>query len=62
LFDHGTTAFERAENSSADRASQRLNKEIMQLKTKLASKDEVISEIIAEQVRLKKTGHRLNDA
>ena len=54
LFDHGTTAFERTENGSADRTTQKLQKENMQLKTKLASKDEVISEIMAEQVRLKK--------
>jgi transposase len=55
LFDHGTAAFDRAENGSADRTTQKLQKENMQLKAKLASKDEVISEIMAEQVRLKKT-------
>ncbi len=54
LFDHGTAAFERAENGSADRAGQRLQKEVTQLKAKLATKDEVIAEIMAEQVRLKK--------
>jgi len=55
LFDHGTAAFERAENGSADRTAQKLQKEIAQLRSKLASKDEVISEIMGEQVRLKKT-------
>ncbi len=55
LFDHGTAAFDRAENGSADRATQKLQKENTQLKSKLASKDEVIAEIMAEQVRLKKT-------
>jgi transposase-like protein len=55
LFDHGTAAFARAENGSADRTTQKLQKENSQLKTKLASKDEVIAEIMAEQVRLKKT-------
>jgi len=55
LFDHGTAAFERAENGSTDRAAQKLRKEIVQLRSKLASKDEVIAEIMAEQVRLKKT-------
>jgi len=54
LFDHGTAAFERAENGSADRTGQRLQKENVQLKAKLVSKDEVIAEIMAEQVRLKK--------
>jgi transposase-like protein len=55
LFDHGTAAFERTENGSADRTTQKLQKENLQLKAKLASKDEVISEIMGEQVRLKKT-------
>jgi transposase len=55
LFDHGTAAFDRAENGSTDRTAQKLQKEIAQLKSKLASKDEVISEIMGEQVRLKKT-------
>ncbi len=55
LFDHGTAAFERAEPGAADRTGQRLQKENTQLKAKLASKDEVIAEIMAEQVRLKKT-------
>jgi transposase len=54
LFDHGTAAFERAENGAVDRAGQRLQKENTQLKAKLAGKDEVIAEIMAEQVRLKK--------
>jgi transposase len=55
LFDHGAAAFDRAENGSTDRTAQKLQKEIAQLKSKLASKDEVISEIMGEQVRLKKT-------
>jgi len=54
LFDHGTAAFERAENGATDRAGQKLQKENSQLKAKLAGKDEVIAEIMAEQVRLKK--------
>jgi transposase len=55
LFDHGAAAFERGENSAADRTTQKLQKENAHLKAKLASKDEVIAEIMAEQVRLKKT-------
>jgi len=54
LFDHGAAAFERAENGAVDRAGQRLQKENSQLKAKLATKDEVISEIMADHVRLKK--------
>lgn len=55
LFDHGTAAFERAENGAVDRAGQQLQKENTQLKARLAGKDEVIAEIMAEQVRLRKT-------
>lgn len=55
LFDHGAAAFERAENGSTDRTAQKLQKENAQLRTKLAAKDEVIAEIMAEQVHLKKT-------
>ena len=55
LFDHGAAAFERAENGAADRTGQRLQKENAQLKSRLAAKDEVIAEIMAEQVRLKQT-------
>ena len=54
MFDYGTAAFERAENGVADRVGQRLQKENTQLKAKLTTKDEVIAEIMAEQVRLKK--------
>lgn len=55
LFEHGATAFERAGQGAEDRAAQKLQKEVAQLKARLASKDEVIAEIMAEQVRLKKT-------
>ena len=53
LLDHGRAAFERAENGSADRTAQKARKEIVQLKAKLASKEEVIAEIMAEPVRSK---------
>jgi len=55
LFDHGAAAFDRADNGATDRTTQKLQKENAQLKAKLAAKDEVIGEIMAEQVRLKKT-------
>jgi len=55
LFEHGSVAFERAGAGGEDRAAQKLQKENAQLKVRLASKDEVIGEIMAEQVRLKKT-------
>lgn len=55
LFEHGAVAFERTGGGSEDRVAQKLQKEVSQLKARLASKDEVIGEIMAEQVRLKKT-------
>ncbi len=51
FFEHGATAFERDRNGSADR---KLEKENARLKAKLAEKDEVIAEIAADHVRLKK--------
>ncbi len=53
LFEHGAVAFERAGSGREDRTAQRLQEEVTQLRTKLATKDEVIAEIMAEQVRLK---------
>jgi hypothetical protein len=51
--DHdGSRIVTRAENGAADRAGQWFQKEVTQLKAKLACKDEVIAEIMAEQVRL----------
>ncbi|HSV98847.1 MAG TPA: IS3 family transposase [Sedimentisphaerales bacterium] len=54
LFEHGSAAFERTRAGNEDRAAQKLQKEVTQLKARLASKDEVIAEIMAEQVRPKK--------
>lgn len=51
FFEHGAAAFERNKNGSVDR---KLEKEIARLKAKLAHKDEVIAEIAADHVRLKK--------
>ncbi len=54
LFEHGAVAFERTNHGVEDRSAQKLQKEVTQLKARLASKDEVIGKIMAEQVRLKK--------
>jgi transposase len=51
FFEHGAAAFERNKNGSSDR---KLEKENARLKAKLAHKDEVIAEIAADHVRLKK--------
>jgi transposase-like protein len=51
FFEHGAAAFERNKNGSADK---KLQQRLTQLKTRLAYKDEVIAEIAADHVRLKK--------
>lgn len=51
FFEYGTAAFERNKNGSPDK---KLEKRLAQLKAKLAYKDEVIAEIVADHVRLKK--------
>ena len=50
FFENGAAAFERRQNGRAS-SEQRT---IEQLKSKLAYKDEVIAEIMADHVRLKK--------
>jgi transposase-like protein len=51
FFEHGAAAFERNKDGSANKKLQRQN---AQLKAKIAHKDEVIAEIVADHVRLKK--------
>jgi transposase-like protein len=51
FFEQGAAAFERNKNGSADR---KLEKENARLKAKLSNKDEVIAELAADHVRLKK--------
>jgi transposase len=51
FFEQGVAAFERDNNGSANK---KLQKENSRLKAKLAHKDEVIAEIAADHVRLKK--------
>ena len=51
FFEHGAAAFERNGRGSADR---KVEKEVARLKAKLAYKDEVIAELAADHVRLKK--------
>jgi transposase len=51
FFEHGAAAFERNKNGSA---GKKLQKQLTHLKAKLAYKDEVIAEIAADHVRLKK--------
>ena len=51
LFEQGAAAFERA----SDAPARRLEKKVQALQDKLAHKDEVIAEIVADHVRLKKS-------
>lgn len=51
LFEQGAAAFER----TSDGRERRLEKKVSSLEEKLAHKDEVIAEIMADHVRLKKS-------
>ena len=51
LFEHGAVAFERI----GDTAEHKLTQQVEVLSTRLRHKDEVIAEIMAEHIRLKKT-------
>lgn len=51
FFEHGAAAFERNHHGSTQNT---LEKQNAQLKAKIANKDEVIAEIMADHVRLKK--------
>jgi transposase-like protein len=55
FFEHGTAAFERAGNGRKDGPDKKLEKKLSHLQTKLAHKDEVIAEIMASHVALKKS-------
>lgn len=54
FFEHGTAAFEKAGNGRKDGPDKKLEKKISHLQSKLAHKDEVIAEIMASHVELKK--------
>jgi transposase-like protein len=55
FFEHGTAAFEKAGNGRNDSPDKKLEKKVSHLQTKLAHKDEVIAEIMASHVELKKS-------
>jgi transposase-like protein len=52
FFENGAAAFRR---NGRDTKTQKLEAEVERLRAKLADKDEVIAEIMAEHVALKKT-------
>ena len=55
FFEQGAAAFEKAGNGRKDNQAKKLERQNSQLKAKLAGKDEVIAEIMASHVELKKS-------
>jgi transposase len=55
FFENGTAAFEKSGNGRKDGRDKKLENKISHLQTKLAHKDEVIAEIMASHVALKKS-------
>ena len=54
FFDNGAAAFEKSPDKRNDIRSNKLEQKVSRLESKLANKDEVIAEIMADHVRLKK--------
>jgi len=54
FFENGSAAFEKAGKGRNDSQSKKLLEKVDKLQAKLASKDEVIAEIMASHVQLKK--------
>jgi len=54
FFENGATAFDQPSNGRKDKRLKRLEDRNAQLQTKLANKDEVIAEIMASHIELKK--------
>ena len=55
FFENGAAAFNQAENGRKDSQAKRLEEKVSLLRAKLAGKDEVIAEIMASHVQLKKS-------
>ncbi len=55
FFENGAAAFVQTGNGHKDSQSKKLEKKVSQLQAKLSHKDEVISEIMADHVQLKKS-------
>ena len=55
FFENGAAAFAQTGTGRKDRHSKTLENKISKLKAKLSSKDEVIAEIMASHVQLKKS-------
>ena len=55
FFENGVAAFNQVGNGRKDGHTKKLERQNVQLKAKLAGKDEVIAEIMASHVQLKKS-------
>ena len=55
FFENGPAAFNQAGNRRKDSPTKKLEQRISRLQAKLANKDEVIAEIMASHVQLKKS-------
>jgi transposase-like protein len=55
FFENGTAAFAHTGNGSKNSQDKKLERQNAQLKAKLVQKDEVIAEIMASHVKLKKS-------
>ena len=55
FFENGAAAFAQSGNGRKDSRAKKLERQNAQLKAKLTNKDEVIAEIMASHVRLKKS-------
>jgi transposase-like protein len=55
FFENGAAAFDQAGNGLKDSHAKKLERQNAQLKIRLAGKDEVIAEIMASHVQLKKS-------
>ncbi len=55
FFENGATAFAQSGTGRKDSHAKKLERQNTQLKAKLANKDEVIAEIMASHVQLKKS-------
>jgi transposase len=55
FFENGSVAFEKTGKGRNDSQSKKLLEKVAKLQAKLASKDEVIAEIMASHVELKKS-------
>jgi len=55
FFENGAVAFNQGGNGRKDSQAKRLGEKVSRLQAKLAGKDEVIAEIMASHVQLKKS-------